>query len=78
MRLKVAYPDINCSKVCKKLEDLSFESESKLVRYMAYVAVDLIKYPEQFKCDSPTNYDDLDEYFTKYEFMFDKPVAQID
>jgi hypothetical protein len=78
MRLKVAYPEMNYSKICKKLEDLSFESESKLVRYMAYVTVDLIKYPEQFHCDSSTNYDDLEEYFQNYEFMFDKPVAQID
>lgn len=78
MRLKVAYPEIDYSDVRKKLEDLSFESESKIVRYMAYVAVDIIKYPEQFQYDSSISYDELDEFFHNYQFMFDKPVAQIE
>ena len=78
MRMKVTYPQINYSNVCSKLENISFESESKLVRYMAYVAVDIIKYPEQFLWDLPDNYEESDEFFQNYEFIFDKPIAQLD
>ena len=78
MRMKVNYPQINYSNVCSKLENISFESESKLVRYMAYVAVDIIKYPEQFLWDLPDNYEESNEFFQNYEFIFDKPIAQLD
>jgi hypothetical protein len=78
MRLKVAYPEMDYSKVSKKLEVLSFEADSKLIRDMAYVAADLIKHPDQFQWDLPESYDELKDFFYKYEVRFDERIAQLD
>lgn len=76
MKLKTVCPELKYSNVIDKLEKLALKSESKLVRYNAYMAFNFLKYPDQLQWDLPDSYEELDDFFQKYEIFFDKPIAQ--
>ena len=76
MKLKTVYPDLNYSKVIHKMEELSIKSESKKIRYNAYMAVNFFKYPKQLEWNLPKSYEELDKFLNNCEFNFEKPVAQ--
>lgn len=76
MKMKTVYPELEYSKIIKKLEKLSCESQFEQIRYKAYMAVNFLKYPEQLKWNLPARYEDLDDFFQNYKIVFDSPVAQ--
>jgi len=76
MKLQTVYSELNYSKVIQKIEELSIKSESKKIRYNAYIAVNFLKYPNQLEWNLPDTYQELDEFFINYEINFDKPIAQ--
>ncbi|MBN1406196.1 MAG: hypothetical protein JW956_00320 [Calditrichaceae bacterium] len=76
MKLQTVYPELNYSKVIKRLEYLATKSDSKKIRFNAYIAVNIFKYPTQLDWNLPNSYEGMDEFFSNYEINFDKPIAQ--
>jgi hypothetical protein len=76
IKLKTVYPELKYSKVIKKMEELSVKSDSKTIRFTAYMAVNFLKYPEQLEWNLPQSYEKLDTFLTNCEINFDKPIAQ--
>ena len=72
MKLKTVYPELNYSKPIKIIEKLSVKSESKAIRFNAFVAVNYFKYPKQLEWNLPYNYKELDEFFYNNEINFKK------
>jgi hypothetical protein len=76
MKLMVTYPQLDFSDAKKKLDKLSLESESKTIRYNAYVATNLLNYPDQLKWNIPEKYEDLEFFFENLNYIFDEQIAQ--
>lgn len=76
MKLNTVYSELNYSKALKKLQELSVKSESKKLRYNAYIAINFLKYPDQLKWNLPDTYEELDDFLSNYEIKLDTPIAQ--
>ena len=67
MKMKAVYPDYNYSSLAKKLEKLSFDGPTQIIRYKAYIAANYLKHPERFSWIKADSYEEMTKFFALYE-----------
>jgi len=78
MKMKLVCPDLDYRDLTKRLEKLSFEGNTKSIRYKAYIATNFLKHPERFKWIKPGSYEELNNFFARYEEKLAKQLQRID
>ena len=66
MLLKLYHPEMDLSAISEKLDDLTLNSQDKMIRLKAFIAANFIKYPERFNWIKKGDYEDAVAFFELY------------